>query len=356
MFWKLSKSVELKDLFPCLEHAAYYINRSKEASRTKESSSRTSIAFLCGNAGISAVAAVIASELGKKEEVSRNIGDFLKGYQVCKSTSYDADEVLVGRAGYLSGAYWLNHVLPSKPIQNYVIKDVCKVLITRGRKYSTSREAPLPLMYEYHDSDYLGAAHGLCSILLMLLESPWFVATDGGFNNISETKLKDIQESVEYFSKIQDDDGNFPTRLFNSDKKLIHWCHGCSGAIYLLAKAFLLFKEERYLEGCRKCAESIWRHGLLRKGPGICHGIAGNGYAFLLMYRLTGEKKYLYRAAKFKEFLTTDTFLDNARTPDRPYSLYEGLAGTVCFLVDLLSPQESYFPFMDVFNVKYNTE
>lgn len=137
---------------------------------------------------------------------------------------------------------------------------------------------------------------------------------------------------------------------------MIHWCHGCSGAIYVLTKAYLIFKDESYLRGCRKCADSIWRHGLLRKGPGICHGIAGNGYAFLLMYRLTGERKYLYRAAKFTEFLTSDTFLDGARTPDRPYSLYEGIAGTVCFLTDLLDPQSSYFPFMDVFTVKYSPE
>ncbi|XP_019534769.3 lanC-like protein 3 homolog [Aedes albopictus] len=356
MFWKLSQSSDLKDLFPCLEHASFFINRAKQIAHGKASDSRASIAFLCGNAGIAAVSAVISNELGKSEEVSRSVVDFQKGLKVCKSMSYDADEILVGRAGYLSGAYWLNQVLPTKPIHNELIKDVCSVLVARGREYSIKRKAPLPLMYEYHESDYLGAAHGLCSILHMLLESPWFIQSDGKFNNISKTKLGDIKKSVEYFADIQDADGNFPTRLFNSDKKLIHWCHGCSGAIYVLAKAFLILKDERYLKGCKKCADSIWRHGLLRKGPGICHGIAGSGYAFLLMYRLTGERKYLYRAAKFMEFLTSDTFLDGARTPDRPYSLYEGCAGTVCFLADLLNPQASYFPFMDVFSVKHNSE
>ena len=45
----------------------------------------------------------------------------------------------------------------------------------------------------------------------------------------------------------------------------------------------------------------------------------------------------------------TDEFVDGARTPDRPYSLYEGWAGTVCYLTDLLRPYEAHFPFMDVF-------
>ena len=42
----------------------------------------------------------------------------------------------------------------------------------------------------------------------------------------------------------------------------------------------------------------IWNRGLLKKGYGICHGTAGNGYAFLAMYRLTQEQKYLYQAYK----------------------------------------------------------
>ena len=59
-----------------------------------------------------------------------------------------------------------------------------------------------------------------------------------------------------------------------------------------------LFKEEKYLKEAVDCGEVIWQRGLLRKGYGICHGTAGNGYAFLSLYRTTREKKYLYRACK----------------------------------------------------------
>ena len=41
--------------------------------------------------------------------------------------------------------------------------------------------------------------------------------------------------------------------------------------------------------------------------------------------------------------------MNGARAPDSPYSLYEGLAGTVCYLADLLEPTEAEFPFFDVF-------
>lgn len=131
---------------------------------------------------------------------------------------------------------------------------------------------------------------------------------------------------------------------------LVHWCHGAPGAIYLIAKAYIVFGDERYLRSCIRATDLVWQKGLLLKGPGICHGVTGNAYAFLLMYRLTQDPKYLYRADKFMEFLQDPQFLRDANTPDYPYSLYEGLAGTVCFLIDLLNPKQAYFPFMDIFH------
>ncbi|OON14916.1 hypothetical protein X801_09286 [Opisthorchis viverrini] len=118
------------------------------------------------------------------------------------------------------------------------------------------------------------------------------------------------------------------------------------GAIMAYARAYLLWKDERYLAECRRCAETVWQRGLLKKGPGICHGVAGSGYALLLMFRLTGELVYLHRAAMFATFMQSDTFRQ-ARRPDCPHSLFEGLAGTACFFADLADPCKSGFPFMN---------
>ena len=70
---------------------------------------------------------------------------------------------------------------------------------------------------------------------------------------------------------------------------------------------------------------------------------------FYLSIRLTGDPKHLYRATKFADFLDTDTFKNGARQPDCPLSLYEGWAGTLCFLLDLSRPDQAHFPFSDVF-------
>ena len=73
---------------------------------------------------------------------------------------------------------------------------------------------------------------------------------------------------------------------------------------------------------------------------------------FLLLYRITKEEKHLRRARQFAAFMQTEEFKANSRVPDAPYSLFEGIAGTACFLADLVnpdSPSSGLFPFMDVF-------
>lgn len=152
------------------------------------------------------------------------------------------------------------------------------------------------------------------------------------------------------FSALQEQDGNFPVALGSekkrdSKKRLLHWCHGAPGVIYLFLKAYQIFKAEKYLKSCKKAADVIWEKGLLKKGPGICHGVTGNAYAFLMLFKVTRDMRYLYRAIKFTEFLTNSTFIHEANVPDRPHSLYEGLAGAVCFLVDLVHVDQASFPF-----------
>ena len=164
-----------------------------------------------------------------------------------------------------------------------------------------------------------------------------------------------VKESVDYLLSLQTPGGNFPCALDEvgsarrDEEDLVHWCHGAPGVIYLMAVAHQRWKDQRYLDSCFKAGELVWNKGLLKKGPGICHGVAGNGYVFLLLYRLTSDRLYLFRAAKFAEFLNEPQFLREARKPDSPFSLYEGFAGTLCFLADLLEPQKAAFPLQDVF-------
>lgn len=70
-----------------------------------------------------------------------------------------------------------------------------------------------------------------------------------------------------------------------------------------------VFDDKSYLAEAKSCAEVIWSRGLLRKGYGICHGVSGNAYGFLALYKATLEPMYLYRAWKVlkntKSFMST---------------------------------------------------
>lgn len=60
----------------------------------------------------------------------------------------------------------------------------------------------------------------------------------------------------------------------------------------------------------------------LLQGVGLCHGIAGSGYALLSHGRATGDKRQLRRAARFALF-AADHWRELYAVPDAPASLFE---------------------------------
>ncbi|XP_052866865.1 lanC-like protein 3 homolog [Anopheles cruzii] len=333
-----------------LQYAKQYIVNAKALAGRYAGRPEERCSFLCGNAGVYAVSAAIAHRHSAKQEMDEDLRCFATGLEVCKRLDFNkngSDEVLFGRAGYLSGIYWLHQTIDRKLFSHEMLTLICATILESGKRHRSL----LPLYYQCYGDDYLGAAHGTSAILHMLLESPLQ-------QNLSSVEMSLVKNTVDGLLGLQDSEGNFPTTLQDCVRRtrsepLVHWCHGAAGVVYLMAKAYLVFQEQRYLQSCIRSADLVWRKGLLRKGPGICHGVAGSGYVFLLLYRLTSDPKYLHRALKFMEFLTHEEFIRNARNPDCPFSLYEGYAGTVCFLVDLLRPEKAAFPFMDVFEKKF---
>lgn len=78
-----------------------------------------------------------------------------------------------------------------------------------------------------------------------------------------------------------------------------------------------MFGKEKYLNAAVKCGEVVWSRGLLKKGYGICHGVAGNAYTFLTLYKQTGNPTYLHRAMKVSALS-----LQNHRYDDKTNGLH----------------------------------
>ncbi|XP_040296704.1 glutathione S-transferase LANCL1 [Bufo bufo] len=321
---------------------SFLIRAQEYASKALHSLNKRDVTFLCGDAGPYAVAAVILHRLGSHKEADECISRVLQMHpSVLKLESRLPDELLYGRMGYLYTLLFINKCYNAEKVSFRCIQEVCEVVIKSGENFAAHKrmQNQSPLMYEWYGEYYVGPAHGLAGIYYYLMQPQC---------NVSTEKLQTlIGPSVEFVRHLRYPSGNYPACIGDNRDLLVHWCHGAPGIIYMLTQAYKLFKASAYLADAAQCAEICWQRGLLKKGYGICHGVAGNAYSFLALYNLTHDLKYLYRACKFAEWCM-DYGEHGCRTPDTPFSLFEGLAGTIYFLADLLDPAKARFPAFEI--------
>ena len=98
---------------------------------------------------------------------------------------------------------------------------------------------------------------------------------------------------------------------------------------------------------CLGGAELTWRAGPLVKGPGLCHGTAGNGYALLRAHALTGGREWLERARGFAvhALQQVDRFRDEYGRGR--FALFTGDVGAALFAQSCVDV-DPRFPTMDV--------
>ncbi|KAK5850300.1 hypothetical protein PBY51_014561 [Eleginops maclovinus] len=314
-----------------LQRALDYVKRTLRILNGRK------VTFLCGDAGPLAVGAVVHHKLGSNAESQDCLNRLVQLQRSVLGDSDLPDELLYGRAGFLFALLYVNREMGENTVEESTISQVVSAILDSGKSLSLEQKKTerCPLLYEWHQKQYIGAAHGLAGIFYMLMQPGAGVPPD--------ILQESVRPSIDYVRHKKFRSGNFPSSLSNESDRLVHWCHGAPGVVHTLLLAYKVFKEEKYLKEAADCAEVIWQRGLLRKGYGLCHGTAGNGYAFLSLYKLTKEKKYLYRACKFAEWcLAYGTH--GCRIPDRPYSLFEGMAGTVYYLSELEDPESACFP------------
>ncbi|EEB09899.1 conserved hypothetical protein [Pediculus humanus corporis] len=312
-----------------LEKAADLIEKSLARLKNKD------VSFICGDAGPLSIASVIFYKQNKversKECVSRLLGLMPR---VASLDSNLPDELLYGRVGYLYSLMFVNKYIPGI-VPNDFFKQVVTSVISSGRNLSKRENISVPLMYEWYEEYYLGGAHGIAGILYLILQVSFFYLTT--------EQIELVRPTVDFLIGIRYSSGNFPSSLGSNNDRLVHWCHGAPGSVQMLCAAYQVFRDQKYLTAAELCGDVVWERGLLRKGYGICHGVAGNAYTFLILYQTTRDIKHLYRACKFAEWCTTYNQYQE-RVPDRPYSLFEGLAGTIYFLNDIQDPLNARFP------------
>jgi Lanthionine synthetase C-like protein len=145
---------------------------------------------------------------------------------------------------------------------------------------------------------------------------------------------------------MEDGLANWPPRpgreLLGSDGEIrVQWCAGSPG---IVSSAIGYLDEELVLAG----AELPWRTGPpnLEKGPGICHGTAGNGYAFLKVYERLQDEVWLERARRFAMHALDQVERLRRRRGRGRYSLWTGDLGVALYVSDCITGTGIY-PVLD---------
>jgi hypothetical protein len=126
-----------------------------------------------------------------------------------------------------------------------------------------------------------------------------------------------------------------PVTEARTDEIRVQWCHGAPGMVATLGD---LLDPELAVAG----GELTWQAGPLAKGPGICHGTAGNAYAFLVLHRRTGEQVWLERARAFAMHAIGQVERERASVGRGRYSLFTGDLGVALFLRHLLDGEDRF--------------
>lgn len=190
-------------------------------------------------------------------------------------------------------------------------------------------------------SFYLGAVHGFAANVFSIIKGrelldPETVALVASLaaNTVAKT------------ATVEGDYANWPPDV-RGGNLLVQHCHGAPGMINCLAD-LPTGGNDIFENLLIKGGELIWKAGPLVKGSNLCHGSAGNGYAFLKLYRRTSDAKWLERARAFAMHAIAQWEIHTKRYGQMRYSLWTGDLGLAVYLWDCIGG-EAKFPTMDVF-------
>lgn len=135
----------------------------------------------------------------------------------------------------------------------------------------------------------------------------------------------------------------FPLADQDTSRRPVQWCHGSPGIVTSLVGLPHDEETDRLLHAG---GELTWKAGPLVKGPGLCHGTAGNAYAFLALFARTQDELWLRRAREFAMDAAADVRRRQNQRGRGRYSLYTGDIGVAMLLSSCIAGAHR-FPFLD---------
>jgi lanthionine synthetase-like protein len=194
-----------------------------------------------------------------------------------------------------------------------------------------AREADgLWTQHRLNEARYLGVAHGFA----------------GNARALANRRTVEVDSVLERYALRDGPLANWPPDPDSRpDDIRVQWCHGAPGIVAALGH---VMDEELALAG----GELTWLAGPLAKGSNLCHGTAGNAYAFLVLHCRTGDELWLERARAFAMHAIGQVERERASVGRGRYSLFTGDIGVVLFLRHLLDGEDR-FPTLGPFSTRH---
>ena len=176
----------------------------------------------------------------------------------------------------------------------------------------------------------LGAGHGFAGNVYPLLKGASLLDADR-----REALYDRCVATLRATAKSEGDAVNWPIGMDaprpGRPSMLMQWCHGAPGVVTGLADypPQRSPEMEALLIGA---GHAIWKAGPLLKGHGLCHGTAGNGYAFLKLYQRTGDPQWLERARSFAVHSIAQRDRMRQQYGQGRYTLWTGDPGLAVYL------------------------
>lgn len=200
-------------------------------------------------------------------------------------------------------------------------------------------------MHELHGqrSTFLGAVHGFVGSAAVILRGRDLLER-GEWTEWEQC----IENTVARTVTVDADRANWQSRLTPEagapQQMRMQFCHGAPGVIVACAELPGPALDDLLLAG----GEAIWAAGPLVKGANLCHGTGGNGYAFLKLFRRTGDERWLERARAFAMHGVNQCERDAAHFGQMHFSLWTGDLGFAIYLWNCINGDDA-FPCLDVF-------
>jgi serine/threonine-protein kinase len=272
------------------------------------------------------VRSLIAHAEGDDGEAKRAATGYVEAARV-RCTKWD---LTLGRAGALLGCVLQYEAEPNPEPR----------VAPLGRRLAAALERRLTNAGTIRSSttiDTIGIAHGWAGGLYALLR--WSQTTGQPISTLVVDRLDELASFAQHSGR----GISWPRFRDYRDASLQStWCNGDAGLVFLWLLASELLDDRRYLPLAEEAAWNVADRGPERTID-LCCGSAGRAYAFLALFRKTGDEIWVRRAKRFAEHAARE--LDPDATD--AHRLYKGALGVALLVNELEDPRRARMPLFE---------